>query len=188
MRIKREKEKALTKVGVPTHQSKDAPSVGKLGRVTSLRIFPRRPQPPTISFDYSVSTLTRTFRIGKKKNKIISARSSMRERESCASSLRIGFRDGLDEIEKPLPLLPSQCALENYEFMKKTSALIKVSLWFFSFFSFVPAYTSECTLCRALDHHPSTTKTFWPSDRCFPFYSSICMKIIVQTMSRWKET
>jgi len=91
MRIKREKEKALAKVGVPTHQSKDAPSVGKLGRVTSLRIFPARPQPPTISFDYSVSTLTRTFRIGKKKNKIISARSPMRERESCASSLRIGF-------------------------------------------------------------------------------------------------
>jgi len=59
--------------------------------VTSLRIFPRRSHPPTISFDYSVSTLTRTFRIGKKKNKIISARSSMRERESCASSLRIGF-------------------------------------------------------------------------------------------------
>lgn len=58
------REKALGKLRDPTHQSKNAPSVGKLGRVMSLRILPRRP--PAI--DYSASTLTRTFRIGKKQN------------------------------------------------------------------------------------------------------------------------
>ena len=127
MRIKRERGKALAKVGVPTHQSKDAPSVGKLGRVMSLRIFPR----PNISFDYSVSTLTRTFRIKKKKQNYFCALVDARTRVvRVVFEDRVSPRDGLDEIEKYFPLTIAM--LENYEFIKKkTNALIKVSSWFF---------------------------------------------------------
>jgi len=73
--------------------------------------------------------------------------------------------------------------LENYEFIKKKKQThsLRFHRDFFFFCS------CEQTLCRSLDHHSSTTKTFRPNDRYFPFYSSICMKIIVQTMSRWKK-
>lgn len=157
----------------------------------SLRVSPR-PHPSTISFDYSVSTLTRTFRIGKEKQNYFCALVDARTRVvRVVFEDRVPPRDELDEIERPPPpSYPSQYALENYKFIKKQAYSLRSrdSFFLFSFFPFVPAYTSERTLCRALDHHSSTTKTFRPSDRCFPFfYSSICMKIIVQTMSRWKK-
>lgn len=177
-------ERALEKLRDPTHQSKNAPSVGKLGRVTSLRIPPRRP--PAI--DYCASTLTRTFRIGKKQNYFCVFIGVWTRVAPIV--FEIGFLlPQWPRWDRETNHLPSSCDTRARELRiheKKTSTLIRVSSWIFLFFhSFVPAYASECTLCRAFDRH-SSQRLFDRATVVSRFVpSSICTKISVQTTSSW---
>lgn len=133
--------------------------------------------------------LTRTFRISKKQN-YFCAFIGVRTRVA-----RIVFEIGFllswwPRWDRETNHLPSSCDTRARELRihEKTSILIRVSSWIFLFFfllSFVPAYASERTLCRALDRH-SSQRLFGREIVAFRFApSSICTKISVQTTSSW---
>lgn len=95
--------------------------------------------PPAIGFDYSASTLTRTFRIGKKQN-YFCAFIGVRTRVA-----RIVFEIGFllswwPRWDRESNHLPSSCDTRARELRihEKTSTLIRVSSWIFLFFLFFP--------------------------------------------------
>lgn len=149
----------------------------------SLRVSPR-PHPSTISFDYSVSTLTRTFRIGKEKQNYFCALVDARTRVvRVVFEDRVPPRDELDEIERPTPppSYPSQYALENYKFIKKQAYSLRSRDSFFLFF-----FLSFCSCVHERTYFMPRTRPSFVNDKDFSAERSLLPVLLVHLYENYR--